>query len=242
MRRNLDLKLVVGLSIVVVLVACVPKGWGGPTGPTVTYDTSMVIGTQGVAGSPAVGFQGITGGAVVSPTPFQLGSFVDPVPAGYGSNVPLGVFTVTIPPAGSSTTYKDTPFLMTFKVDSVDGNTTAAQPSSFTIQGTLNGTVNSTGIGGLKATFGVFLSDTSFQPNFVAGGFTAKNSFYSLTVPAFQVSVDASPTPVSGVLVSASSIPEPSTLCFFLASALAAFIRIAFYNREHGARTEEKLF
>lgn len=195
----------------------VGQSWASPLQTTITYDTSMTIGTQGVTGTPVVGFQGITGGTVTSPTPTPLGQFSDPVPVGYGSNVPLGSFTLTAPPSGTSTTYKDTPFLMTFKVDSVGGDVTTAQPQSFTVQGALSGTIDGYGHSDLRAGFSAAGMGPPFMPDFGAGGFAAGGLTFELTTPNFAPSLAGGVTPISGVLVSSESVPEPGSLWVFLA-------------------------
>ena len=49
------------------------------------------------------------------------------------------------------------------------------------------------------------------------GGFTASNLTFLLTIPNNTPSLTGSVTPISGVLVSAQTVPEPSMLWVFLA-------------------------
>jgi hypothetical protein len=219
MRDVLSCRSMVNLISAALLLGCVGPTRADPLRPTITYDTSMTIGAQGITGTPVVGFQGISGGTVLSPIPTQPGAFADPIPAGYGSDIPLGEFTLTMPPAGTTTTYRDTPFRMTFTVDSV-GGAPGAHPSSFTVQGVLNGTIGNPGASDLKAAYIVLSTGTRFLPDFEAGGFATSRLNFVLTIPDNLSSLEGSATPVSGVLVSAESAPEPSTLWIFLALAL----------------------
>ena len=58
-----------------------------------------------------------------------------------------------------------------------------------------------------------------FGPDFGVGAFTAGGLTLELTTPNFAPSLAASVTPISGVLVSAQPVPEPSALWVFLAVA-----------------------
>lgn len=183
---------------------------------TINYSTGVSVGSQGLTGSSLVGFQGINGGQITAPeTPFEPGSFVFPFPAGFASRVPLGAFTLAAPAVGTLTGYDHTPFTLTFKVNSVDANPTASNPNSFVVQGTLNGTVTSSGHSDVIATFGVMTLGDRFLPNYAAGGFSANGMSYGLQIPGFQVPLQASSTPALGDLVSATTVPETNTLLLF---------------------------
>ncbi len=207
------------------LVASGSAAQASPIPANIVYSTSGSIDTGifssgSVIGSPVVGFQGIDGGSVVSPTPFQLGNFSYPFPAGYAADTPLGQFTIATPPAGESTTYKDALFLITFKVDSVNGDAAASNPKSFAVEGVLNGTVTGSGQSSLKAGFSTLSTGTPYLPEYGAGGFSASGFSYGLQIPVYQVSLQGGQSPVSAVIVTAPSIPEPGTIGIFLVLAV----------------------
>lgn len=202
--------------VVVGLIVCGSIAQASPIPANIVYSTSAMIGADRMTGSPVVGFQGVAGGSVVAPpSSFQAGEFVYPFPAGYASNVPLGEFTLAVPPAGTSTTYNDTPFNITFKVNSVNGGPAAADPQTFVLGGSLNGTVNGLGQSNLKATLISVSTDTHFTPEFGVGGFNAGGLGYDLSVPNAQVLVQSSDATASAVLVSVAPVPEPGMLGIF---------------------------
>ncbi len=98
----------------------------------VNYSTSMIISDIGVSGSPAVSYQGVTGATVSTLATATYGAVLEPAPAGVGSALSLGAFTFQPPPGGGTTTYDDTPFYLSVTINSVNGNTQAANPSTFT--------------------------------------------------------------------------------------------------------------
>ncbi len=73
-----------------------------------------------------------------------IGAVLDPAPSGVGSSLSLGAFTFKPNPAGV-TTYDNTPFYLSVTVNSVNGNTQAANPSTYILDGFFSGTVTATG-------------------------------------------------------------------------------------------------
>ncbi|WP_165227298.1 hypothetical protein [Aquisphaera insulae] len=174
-------------------------------------------------GNPVVSFRGVDGGTLTTPTPTERGKFSFPVPDGHGTDVRLGEFVVTLPTTGT-TEFKSTPFTITFKVDSVDGQAPGAETKDMVLQGFLSGFVNGSGDSNLRAIFGVMDIGEGYFPRFSAGGFITDGLVHGMTIPDYTVQIAPANsrngvTPVSGVLVSAESVAEPSTMAAFVAVA-----------------------
>jgi hypothetical protein len=223
-----------------------------PIQETIHYSTSIAIGGLGITGKPVVGFQGVTDGTVTTPTPYTPGMNLNPIPAGYGSDVPIGYFTLTTPANGSSTTYDNTPFSLTFRVNSPSNDPavpilsssgispSSAAPTSFTIDGTLNGTVSSSQPSTLHATFTLYGLADSQYPEGVVGGFQTGPLQNLLTIPFSGSSIpigtmfDALPE-LSGVLISTMEVPEPAS------GVLFALLALGLVRRHYRSRLSRRL-
>ena len=183
---------------------------------SIDYSTSGMVESGGVVGTPIISFQGVGDGTLTTGgTPFDLGHF-----------------EVTGLPVGSSTTYSNTPFDLTFTPKSVEGVPIAAQ-GPIVIQGWLNGTVVGNDASGLSAFFngipGLPAGGTwvppSDAPPFAIGNMT---NFLDLAPGAdavrFTTSAGGS-APLQAVIYSTEVVPEPSTLAIFACAAGAVFIR-----------------
>jgi hypothetical protein len=160
----------------------------------INYSTSMVVSNIGVSGTSVAGYAGVTGASVNTQATTTYGATLNPPPSGVGSELPLGMIAIT-PPGGAqggqwSTTYDDTPFYLTVTVNSVNGNTQAANPSSYVAEGYLTGTVSGNGPSSLTATF---VLPSSLPSSFPAGTF---GSFSSGGYDAF-VSIPYGSTTIS---------------------------------------------
>lgn len=177
-----------------------------------------------MTGNQVVSFRGIEGGSLTTPTPFQRGSFAYPVPDGYGTRVAVGEFVVTPPAPLMTTTYENTPFSITFHVDSVDGHAPGPETKEAVLTGVLNGMVSGSGPANLTATFSaMFDPGPPFFPEFSAGSFSTGELAHVLTMPDYLISLAPSTmrdgrTSVSVLLISALPVPEPAALAVFLAA------------------------
>jgi hypothetical protein len=178
--------------------------------PSVTYETSGSIDSTGVSSVdstgvigtvPVISFNsvGVNGG--------QNNSFDAP------SNFSLGSFQVAALPDGQTTTYKDTPFHITFLVDTInDAAPTSDQISQITINGKLNGSVNGPGNSSVEATF----DPTTVPPAFTAGQYS--NTLTVLDSPYLLVpkTTDNGQTTIQAKLEAIQTVPEPTSIALFL--------------------------
>ena len=146
---------------------------------TINYSTSIVISDIGATvGSPGISIQNLTDATVTTQATTAFGTTLNPAPGGVGTVLPLGYLEPTAIPAlggypTTPTTYDNTPFTVTVTINSVNGNTQAASPASFTAQGFLNGTYSPTGTSNVAATF---LGTIGLDPRFPQGLFGSFSS------------------------------------------------------------------
>lgn len=174
------------------------------------YSTSGAVSSTGVTGAGAVSFNGINQGALDVPSTFSLGSF-----------------QVAALPAGSSVTYANTPFTISFL-----SNDTVP----LTISGVLNGTVDGSD-SSLKATFQTVDAGT---PSFVPGPGSAESAAtlslggltqpLSVSMPFSSVYLEPSGvkgdiTPLSAQIQVAGSVPEPATGALLLTALAGLALR-----------------
>ena len=154
----------------------------------VNYSTSMVISDIGVSGAPAVSYQSFTGATVSTLATATYGAVLDPAPSGVGSALSLGAFTFKPNPAGV-TTYDNTPFYLSVTVNSVNGNTQAANPSTYTLDGFFSGTVTATGAQGFSAIFVTSPSLPHTIPPGTFGSFSSGGYDTFLSIPYTSIGV-----------------------------------------------------
>ena len=82
------------------------------------------VNSPGIDGTPAISFQGISNGVLAAGQPFDLGQFV------LGPMAP-----------GTTTTYTDTPFQITFTEQTIGGEVPSPNATPIVIAGFLSGTV-----------------------------------------------------------------------------------------------------
>jgi hypothetical protein len=100
------------------------------------YSTSGTIDSTGITGTPVISFDSVQNGAFTAPSSFSL-----------------GVFQTAALPTGSTTTYTNTPFHITYLTNMVDGTVPTANSTPITISGVLNGTITGGSQDNVVATF-----------------------------------------------------------------------------------------
>jgi hypothetical protein len=212
---------------------------------TVNYSTSMVITDIGVTGIPVVGYSSLIGATVTTQATTTYGTALNPLPSGVGSVLPLGEIAVTPPPVAYgvtwTSTYNDTPFYLTVTVNSVDGDTHAANPSSFVVEGYLDGTLSMNGPSSLTATFATPGSLPSSFPPGTIGSFSSGGQDTFLAIPSSTTTVsrpDGVPAGLSlaGGVVGEMAAPEPASVVVLALLGLAQGGAIRLRNRRRRDR------
>jgi hypothetical protein len=192
-----------GLRTAVIALGLVAWTTTGAKAAPLTYTTSGQI-------TPTAG---VTGTNVISYVPLSTNNTVD---LGYGpTNVGLGNFVITPLAAGTTTTYKDTPFQISFLPASYNG-TTVGSDQTVKLTGVLNGVVSGPSSSTVHATFDPV-------PNALIS-FDSKNSA-KFSLP--DAPLWLSPSTSNGGLTSAQGLvtpnlqdgvpaPEPSTIALLL--------------------------
>jgi hypothetical protein len=208
----------------------------------INYSTSMVISDIGVSGSPAVNYQGVTGATVNTLATATYGAVLDPAPSGVGSALSLGAFTFHSPTGGGTTIYDNTPFYLSVTVNSVNGNTQAANPSTYTVDGYLTGTVSATGSSSFTASF---VRPDWLAPTFPAGligSFSSGGYDTFLSIPSGSIGInDPSGTSTGGVallgrILTEQAAPEPSSVVVLAMLAVGHVATVRLRNRRGRGR------
>jgi hypothetical protein len=205
---------------VVPLVLMATTAWADPIG--INYSTSMVISDIGVTQGSLSLVPGnmLMNAALTTQAATGFGTTLDPAPSGVGTALPLGNLEVWVPPVGAGyhwtpTTYDNTPFYLTVTVNSLNGNAQAANPSSFTVGGYLNGTLSMNGPSSITATFERPDSVDPRFPQGTIGSFSAGGYDTFLSIPSGTVSSDnpvgAGGMTLTGEVVAEFSAPEPAS-------------------------------
>jgi hypothetical protein len=167
--------------------------------PSMTYNTAGSIGTTGVSGD----------GNVITYIPVTSGSFTSP------SFLNLGFFQVAPLKDGQSTTYKDTPFSLTFLPSTVGGSDVTADVKPITITGKLTGTINGNSQSSVTALF-----DPISAPTFTTPGFKHNLSITNTSLSLVPALTGNGQTSIQANFVSTSNpekpVPEPTTIALFL--------------------------
>ena len=88
------------------------------------YSTSGQVGSTGVTGTPVISFNSVAAASFTAPSSFSLGEFL-----------------VAALPEGTSTSYSNTPFSITYLDQKVDGIVPTINETPVVLRGVLNGTV-----------------------------------------------------------------------------------------------------
>lgn len=182
----------------------------------VVYSTSGTVATAGLSGTPVFSIQGVTDGTLVTGQPFNLGQFV-----------------VDGPPSAAGTQYVNTPFYLTFTVQSINGVAPSPNDSPVTLDGWLNGKVplNST------SEVHIFINTLNFDPEdgppfprnigpFITGSYM---NYLSLA------SGDDVYAPIQAELNMVETVPEPSAFIIFGVVAVAS----TYYARGRGRSSNQ---
>lgn len=190
-----------GLPSLVLVLGLIAPALSAQASPVVNYSTSGTIDSTGVSGTPVISFNSILNSAFAAPSQFSLGAF---------QVAPL--------PDGQTTTYTNTPFNITYLVNTVDGNTPDPNQTPIQVSGVLNGTVTAGNQSQVTATFNPVTS-----PSFLTGPYnntlTIANSPLLLvpsTTNSGQTSAQAFLTSTNTNPGDGTSVPEPSTIALFL--------------------------
>lgn len=159
-----------------------------------SYATSGAIDTGGVTGTPVVSFNSVPSGQFTTPSSFSLGEFM-----------------VAALPSGVTTTYADTPFSITYLVNSVDGNAVDPSTTPIVLTGKINGTVTGASQSDLMVSF-----DQKPIPEFLTNG-------YSNTLVNLDSNLTLVPSTTNGgrttaqslMVVSPVPVPEPASIMIF---------------------------
>ncbi len=162
----------------------------------VVYSTSGTVGTAGLTGAPVFSFQGVSNGAITTGQPFNLGQFV-----------------TDGPPSPGGTDYVNTPFQITFTVQTINGVAPSPNDSPVTLDGLLNGTIpfNSTPFVHMNFDSFEFVPEdgppfpTTVTP-FLTGSYM--NYLYITSGPDVYA-------PVQAELNLVQNVPEPSAIIIF---------------------------
>jgi hypothetical protein len=208
MMRSKTRKMI-GLSTAVMVLGLIAPALKAQASPVVNYSTSGTIDSAGVSGTPVISFNSVLNSSFQSPSSFSLGDF-----------------QVAALPDGQTTTYADTPFHITYLVNTLDGSAPNPNETPIQVSGVLNGTITGGNQSHVVATF-----DPIASPVFQTGAYsnTLSISDGSLTlVPsttnngqtsaqAFLASAATTTPPPSGDGGgSDTTVPEPSTVALFL--------------------------
>jgi hypothetical protein len=167
------------------------------------YSTSGTIDSTGVSGTPVISFNSVQNGSFTAPSSFSLGEF-----------------QVAALPTGSSTTYTNTPFHITYLTNKVDGAVPSTNSTPITISGVLNGTITKGSQSDVVATF----TPTSL-PAFQTGNFSDTLNILDSPLSLVPSSTNNGLTTAQAQMIVQSVNPpaaaaEPTSVAIFL-TALA---------------------
>jgi hypothetical protein len=195
MMRSRSWKLT-GLPTAVMVLGLIAPGMKARANPVVNYSTSGTIDSGGVTGTPVISFNSVLNSAFDAPSSFSLGDF-----------------QVAALPTGQSTTYTDTPFHITYLVNTVDGNSPDPNETPIQVSGVLNGTVTGSNQSHVVAKF-----DPITNPDFRTGSFSNALSITDNPLTLVPSTTNNGQTSAQAFLESTSvnPVPEPSSIALFL--------------------------
>jgi len=170
-----------------------------------SYDTSGSIDSTGVSGPGVISFIPITSNSFNSPSGFSLGEF-----------------QVAALPAGS-TTYTNTPFHITFLVNTVNGAAPDPNETPVQVSGVLNGTITGGDQSSVVAHFNP-ISDPTFLTGSFSNTLTIPNNPLSL-VPHSTLAGRTSAQANLDTVAVTNPIPEPTSIAMFLTTLAGLGVR-----------------
>jgi hypothetical protein len=170
---------------------------------TIDYQTSGSVGGTGVSGPGVINFNPVSSGSFTTPSAFSLGEFL-----------------VAALPAGTSTTYTNTPFNVNFTINPAGGGS----PTSIALSGMLNGTITGPDQSSVVAQFNPIPN-----PQVSIGGGSPANlllSVLSSSVALVPSTTNGGRSTVEAHLVSRiAPVPEPAALAVLLAGLTGLGLR-----------------
>jgi hypothetical protein len=207
MMRSRSWKLT-GLPTAVMVLGLIAPGMTAQAIPVVNYSTSGTIDSGGVSGTPVISFNSVLNSTFESPSSFGLGDF-----------------QVAALPGTQSTTYTNTPFHITYLVNTVDGNKPTPNETPIQVSGVLNGTVTGSNQSHVVAKF-----DPISNPTFTTGTYSNALSITDnpltlvpsttnngqTSAQAFLQSTLLTTPPPTSTGGGSTTVPEPSSIALFL--------------------------
>ncbi len=183
------------IALIAFLSVRVPAALADPI--QAMYSTTGTVGTAGIDGPPVVSFSGISSGTLTAGQPFNLGDFV-----------------ILVMPVNGPTTYNNTPFELTFTEHTVNGAIPSPNQTPVTLNGWLNGTVNSGSSPNLVANFVItqFPATTSSPvPLTTIEPFQTGSLLNGLYVTSWSENGQ----PIIGELSTERIVPEPGMIALY---------------------------
>ena len=239
-------------TVLLSLAALLLSGTAAQADPiNVNYSTSMAISNIGVdQGTLSPMYtDGASNVSLMTQATSTFGTILNPMPSGVGTSLPLGQLSIPLPPDplnhATPSTFDNTPFYLTVTVNSVNGDTHAADPQSFIAYGYLNGNVSINGPSSLTATF---IRPDTIDPRFPQGtiaSFSSGGYDTFLAIPTGTVSV-SDPNGVPGAIIFSGEVvseyaahpaPEPGSLVVLGLLGLAQVGAFRWRNRRRRCPT-----
>lgn len=200
------------LRVATVVVLLILASYQSADSSTITskinYSTTATIASSGISGSPVVIFQGVDNGTTSA-----------------GSSIELGQFSIHFPPGGSTTSYHNTPFIVTLQFETASDNHLLFDNKPILLYGLLNGTATGADASRLTASFNplegeIYNGDSfrwfysrSFQINSMPFHLGLQDPTTSLGLPSDGI------TPIRGT-IEGDSVPEPTTFSIVLTAII----------------------
>lgn len=166
-------------------------------------DNAIGVSSTGLTGTatvaPIISFDSVTSGSFTAPSSFSLGSFH------------VGELN-----AGVSTTYKDTPFTITYTINKINGSNPMPNQTPITLKGMLNGTISDASQSDVLATF-----DKATLDRFQTGSYMNTLSVLSTSVSLVPSTTNNGQTTAQAKMF-VEAVPEPASIAIFIV-ALGGF-------------------